>query len=165
MNKLMFSLVLLLLFSGCIQMKTDAECESITQDEIASQTAWGYAPAVVDEHYVVKAKVTCWHNAALAHAAMSNRMNATNACNQILSVTSAPESQSILAREQVYCMDAIAKRLRDESICEEIDEDEYAFEKSRCIAHSEVEEQICVLTTFALLALSVPLFFLRHKED
>lgn len=163
MNKLMFSLVLLLLFSGCIQMKTDAECESITQDEIASQTAWGYAPAVVDEHYVVKAKVTCWHNAALAHAAMNNRINATIACNQILSVASG--DPGILAREQVYCIDAIAKRLRDESICEEIDEDEYAFEKSRCIAHSEVEEQICVLTTFALLALSVPLFFLRHKED
>ncbi len=165
MNGLMFSLALLLLFTGCIQMKTDEECESITQEEIASQTAWGYAPAVVDDHYVVKATVTCWHNAALAHAAMNNRMNATNACNQILSVTSASESQNILEREQVYCMDAIAKRLRDESICEEIDEDEYAFEKSRCISNSEMEDPVCVLTTFALLSLAVSLFLLRHKED
>jgi hypothetical protein len=165
MKRLMFSLALLLLFSGCIQMKTDEECQSITQEEIETQTAWGYAPTGVDEHYVAKARITCWHNAALAHAAMNNRINATIACNNILEVTPAPVDSSTLEREHVFCIDAIAKRLRDQSICEYIDEDGYAFEKTRCIANSEVEEQLCVLTTFALLALPIPLFFLRRKDD
>ncbi len=165
MKRFMFSLALLLLFSGCIQMKTDEDCQSLTQDEIETQTAWGYAPTGVDEHYFVKAKVTCWHNAALAHAAMNNRINATLACNNILEASTDSLDQDLLAREHVYCIGAIAPRLRDQSICEEIDGDSFAFEKTRCISNSEVEEQVCVLTTFALLALSIPLFFLRRKED
>ena len=165
MNRLMFSLALLLLFSGCIQMKTDEDCESLTQDEIASQTAWGYAPTGVDEHYFVKAKVTCWHNAALAHAAMNNRINATIACNNILDVSTDASDQSLLVREHVYCIGAIAYRLRDQSICEYIDEEEYAFEKTRCIANSEVEDQVCVLTTFALLSLAVSLFIMKRKKN
>ena len=119
----------------------------------------------MDEHYFVKAKVTCWHNAALAHAAMNNPINATIACNNILDVSTDTFEPNLLEREQVYCMDAIARRLRDQDICDEIDEEAYAFEYRRCLSNSEMEDPVCVLTTFALLSLAVSLFFLRHKEN
>ncbi|MBD3398163.1 hypothetical protein GF412_03155 [Candidatus Micrarchaeota archaeon] len=156
--------VLLILFSGCLHLTTDEDCESITKEEVLQQTAWGESLVNTDESVVTKARVSCWNNAALAHAAKSNPVNATNACNQILLLAEDPGNPgSTLEREHVFCISSIAKRLRLPHICEEIGEG-YEFEKNRCITSSTYEEPLCVLTSFSLLSLAFALFF-RKKQD
>jgi hypothetical protein len=163
MKKIIFSLMLFLLFSGCLQLSTDEECATMTKEEVLQETAWGESLVNTDESIFTKARVSCWHNAALAHAAKSNPISAKNSCNQILLLAEDPNAPGdTLEREHIFCISAISKRLRNETICEEID-DYYEFEKKRCITSSEYEEPLCVLTSFSMLSLAAALFF-RKKQ-
>ncbi|MCP4647138.1 MAG: hypothetical protein GY852_05280 [bacterium] len=165
MNKLFLSLALLLLFSGCVKMKTEQDCLGITSDSILQQTSWGENLINTDESVVMKANITCWHNVALGYAAMSDPMNATQACDQILHISTDPLDKNTLEYEHIFCIDAIAKRLRNQFICQSIDPVEYEFEQARCINNATPADPVCVLTPFALLSLAVSLFFLKRKEN
>ena len=160
MKKILFPLALLMLFSGCLELPKDEDCGAITKEGVLQETVWGESLANTDDSIVTKARISCWHNVALAHAAKSNPLNATNACNQILLLAEDPDNPGdTLEREHVFCISAISKRLKDPIICEEIHGEDYAFEKKRCITSSTYKEPLCVLTSFSLLTLAFALFF------
>ncbi|MFP3949741.1 MAG: hypothetical protein ACLFUZ_01465 [Candidatus Micrarchaeia archaeon] len=154
MKKLLILFLLLATFSGCINMRTMDDCIHLDAQEEASKNPWLLNPAgALDEHYIMKANISCWHSAAIAYAAKNNPSNATACCEEIRHVSNDPSDETTLYREYVLCIDSISTRLADPSICERILEEDYEFEKNRCMAHAEKPEPVCVATAFSLLAL------------
>jgi len=161
---LVLALGLVLLF-GCMNMKTEEDCNNLNEDDILEHTAWGENIVSTDSAVITKAKVTCWHTAALGYAAKSDSDSAADSCEQIKQASIHPSEFDTLNREYVMCIDAVAKRLRDPSLCEKMDEDEFEFEKKRCIEHATPPPSVCSSTLFALLALGGSLFVIKNRKN
>lgn len=162
MKKLLIIFFLLAVFSGCINMRTMDDCRNLDAQEEASKNPWLLNPAgALDSHYTMKANISCWHSAAIAYAAKNNPSNATACCEEIRQVSTDPDDEETLYREYVLCIDSISTRLADPYICDRITDEDYEFEKNRCIAHAEKPEPVCVATAFSLLALGFA--FLSRK--
>lgn len=152
-----------LLLSGCMGMRTAEDCESFKAEDVVSQTAWGENLIKTDEGVVMKANVTCWHSAALSYAAWGDMMNATNSCERIKSVSLDPDDKDTLYEEYVLCIGAVAKRFREPTICQKIDDSEYAYHKSSCMRNATPPPAICGGPIFALLALGASMFFRKQR--
>lgn len=151
-------IVLLLLLSGCMNMKTAEDCEAITPDEVLQSTSWGENFVSTDDSVVAKARFTCWHTAALGYVAQRDELSAIDSCEAMLLVPETDEDTAY--REYALCIDAVAKRVEDPGICGRITNEDFLFEQKRCEEHAEPKEAICVLSPFALLALGA-IFMLR----
>jgi len=163
MKKFFFPLALFLLLSGCMQLQTENDCAAITKDSVLQQTSWGENLINTDESVVMKANVTCWHNVALGYAAKMQPGNATESCKQILLVSNDPGDEDTLEYEYMFCIQSIAKRLKDPFICQNINPVEYEFEQERCINNATPNDPVCILP-FALLSLPIA-FFLKRREN
>ncbi len=167
MNRaIIFALLGILLLCGCMQMKTEEDCMNINPDEVLHYTAWGENVLLTDEAVVIKANVTCWNTAALGYVAKNDIFNATNCCEQIKYVSPDESDAKMLYREYVLCIDAVATRMKGEEakqICEDIDHEDFGFERERCLAHAERPPPVCTSSIFALLALGGSLFLLKRK--
>jgi hypothetical protein len=152
----------LLLFSGCMNMKTMEDCENMDPNDVLQHTSWGENVLHTDTTVVVKARVTCWHTAALGYTSKGDRSSAIQSCDSILLV---PDGDAeVLYREYAICIDAVAKRFREPSICLDISADDFKFEKERCIEHATPPAGVCAATPFILLALAAFLFA-RGKKN
>ena len=165
MNRLMLlALFGLLLLGGCMQMKTEDDCKALTAESALESAPWGESAASFDKDVVIKANVTCWHTAALGYVAKNNRAKAIYCCKQIPEVSSREIDKDTLYREFLLCIDSVATRLQDTSICQEITDEDYKFEKESCIRHATPPPAPCSGTTlFLLLALGSALFIKKGK--
>ncbi len=153
-----------LLLFGCMEMKTEDDCNNLNEDDLIGQTSWGENVVSTDSAIVTKAKVTCWHTAALGYAAKSDPDNAADSCEQIKQASVNPSDFDMLGREYVMCIDSVAKRMRNPSLCEKIDEDDFEFEKKRCLEHATPPPTVCSSTTFVLLALGGSIFIFTQRK-
>ena len=166
MNKIIVLIVLggLLLFSGCLQMKTIDDCDGLNDEDIIEQTSWGENVVSTDSSVITKAKVTCYHTAALAYAAKNDFDLAGASCEQITQVSDNPSDLDMLKREEAMCIDATAKRLREPSLCEKIDTEDLEFEKKRCIEHATPPPKVCASTFILLSAIGSFMFVSSMKN-
>ena len=164
MKKILFLALSLILLFGCMKLKTAEDCNNLKDEDILEQTAWGENVVSTDSSVITKAKVTCWHTAALGYAAKRDPDSAADSCEEIKQASIHPSDSDTLNREYVMCIDAVANRMREPSLCEKIDEAEFEFEKKRCIEHATPPQSVCSGTAFALLALASSLFLIKSRK-
>lgn len=165
MNASAISLMLfaLLLLYGCVTLPDESSCENIDEQEILSGAGWGEV-LLTDESYVLKSKIGCWHSVALADAAKSDAQSAAVHCTKILDLKlDYPDYEDLLTSEFNTCVDAVAKRMRDPSLCGNMDEEESAFEYNRCVAHATPPQPLCA-GAFILLASATALIVRAGKN-
>jgi hypothetical protein len=153
----------LLLLSGCVELPTSEQCENINDQDVLDGAGWGEVLAT-DESYVLQSKIGCWHSVALADAARNDPQAAAESCTKILSLKDDyPEDLDTLNSEFNTCVDAAAKRLRDTSVCDNIDEEAFAFQYERCVAHATPPPPMCSSALILLAAVPALLISRRGK--
>jgi hypothetical protein len=155
----------LILFSGCVTLPVAEQCEEMegmSDDQLVSDAGWGEL-ITTDETYALKSKIGCWHSVALADAARSDPQGAAEHCTKILDLKGDyPDDEDTLKSEFNLCVDAVAKRLRNTELCENIDAEEFSFQHERCIAHATPPPPMCS-SALILSGLFALLFFARRE--
>lgn len=153
----------LIFLCGCVTLPDASECENINEQEILSGAGWGEV-VVTDESYVLKSKIGCWHSVALADAAREDAQSAGVHCTRILDLAlDYPDYEDLLNSEFNTCVDAVARRMRDQGVCANMDEEESAFEYNRCLAHATPPQSMC--TGAFILLLSAAAFTVRPNKN